>query len=86
MLKLRLWVLVRCGSGLSLAPTAAKVFPAGDDVQQLLWSSLAFPGRKALSPQGASGLNEWLDGRHHFVFVQTLSSKDYIETGIQKQG
>lgn len=82
----KLCVLVRCSAGLSLAPTAAKAFPAGDDGQQLPWGSLAFPGRKALSPHGASGLNEWLDGRDHFVLVQTLPSKDYIETGTQKQG
>lgn len=77
---------MRCGAGLSSAPTAVKAFPAGDDGQQHLWDSLAFPGRKTLSPQGASGLNEWLDRRDHFVFVQTLSSKDYTETGTQKLG
>lgn len=60
---------MRCGAGLSSAPAAAKAFSAGDDGQQLPWGSLAFPGRKALSPQGTSGLNEWLDARDHFLFV-----------------
>lgn len=82
----KLWVLVRCGAGLSSAPAAAKAFPAGDDGQQLPWSSLASPGRKVFSPQGASGLNECLDGRDCSVFVQTLPSRDYTETGTQKQG
>lgn len=77
---------VRCGAGLSSAPTAAKAFPADDNGQQHPWASLAFLGRKALSPQGASGLNEWLDERDHFVFVQTLSSKNYEETGTHTQG